>query len=860
MKTIKIFIAAVSVSLISTVCSFSQPQFDITQYKVFLEQHEDMTTSQLLEMHPAGVFRDLVQTLSEDPLYLDSIEIKFNLTDYEKSLIQKYGFMVTERLRRDSFGQQLWDIYDADLPVFISTDAILHAFHMSYDRILKDVEVEVLIPRLIELLNQLHGKMPDLESNYSTNNKMEQMLKDVDVYLTVPGKLLGQNASPYYPENNAVIDTILNLIEAEQVATYPFFSEHCKLIDFSQFRPRGHYVDSHRPELAQYFRAMMWLGRIELYLLAPQSFPYGCPPQSSEDIQRQTIDAVLLSELVDLANAYQIYEEIEDIITFFVGDQDNVTLPNLKSVLSSVKVTIASQLLDTLALQTFQDTLQTKSFASQQILSQILIHDPFSPESIVPASSFLLFGQRFVIDSYVTGSVVFDKIKYNDQFIHRMLPSTLDILFALGNDASAQLLVPELDQYHYATNLAALRYLVDSYDEQFWSTTLYNMWLNSIRTLNPPFNRENLPSFMQTAAWWQQKLNTQLSTWTELRHDNLLYAKQSYTGGEVCSFPHSYVEPIPQFFHCLHLLAETAMKKFQDISYTNDWMKYAIARYFETLSGVADTLGTIAEKELNGIAFTGEEHSFLRKMLKKMSGSGPPFDGWYTNLFYKDFSLNDGFLKKDFLVADYHTQPTDEFGNFVGKVAHAGTGPIDLAVVVAELPGFQNVAFVGPVMSSHEYTTTNFLRLTDDEWEESYLQLALRPNLVNLYLANENGESRGDGPSLLTNTTGVDDNDRDAPVPVTHIIAQNYPNPFNTSTIIGFSVPHDMTNSLTELTIYNIQGQVVKRLLKETLSSGNYLTRWNGTDDLDQSLSSGIYFYEVKVESQRCIGKMSLLK
>ncbi len=123
-----------------------------------------------------------------------------------------------------------------------------------------------------------------------------------------------------------------------------------------------------------------------------------------------------------------------------------------------------------------------------------------------PASAFLLLGQRFVIDSYITGDVVYDKIIFNGQKVLRMLPSTLDVLFALGNDASAQLLEPELARYNYSSNLAALRYLVNSYEPQFWNSSLFNGWLSMIRTLNPPQDRTSLPTFMQTAAWWQEKI------------------------------------------------------------------------------------------------------------------------------------------------------------------------------------------------------------------------------------------------------------------------------------------------------------------------------------------------------------------
>ena len=78
----------------------------------------------------------------------------------------------------------------------------------------------------------------------------------------------------------------------------------------------------------------------------------------------------------------------------------------------------------------------------------------------------------------------------------------------------------------------------------------------------------------------------------------------------------------------------------------------------------------------------------------------------------------------------------------MGWVSHAGTGPVDMAVVTATLPDFNTVAFVGPVMSYYEYTTTGFQRLTDEEWETAYLSQATRPAWTSLFLANESGESK----------------------------------------------------------------------------------------------------------------------
>jgi len=828
---------------------------DLDLYIQFLQHHKEMTSSELMDMHNAGLFNKNAQANWEYVLYSDSIQIKYKLTQSEVDLIKKHGFVVTERLKDESFGRQFLDIYHKDLPVFISTDAILHAFHSSYDRILKNVELAVLIDQVKTLLNQLHGSLPQLASSYSSHQAMDQMLKDVDIYLTVPRKLLDAAAMPYYPENISNIETLIGYIEALQPCEIPFFSSVGRKIDFSQFKPRGHYTDSNYPQLADYFKAMMWLGRIEIYLIPPKSFDL---PPMFKDMQRQIIDALLITELVELSGAQTRYDEIEDLISFFVGDQDNVTLQNLFSLRQALKLVSCDRLLDSLTVIQFQDTLKVQPYADQKILSQILFHDPFSTDSIVPASAFMLFGQRFVIDSYVTGSVVYDRIKYRGSFVKRMLPSTLDILFALGNDAAAHLLKPELDNYHYAHNLAALRYLVDSYETEFWENTMYNAWLHAIRTLNPAQDRDHLPSFMQTAAWWQQKINSQLSTWTELRHDNLLYAKQSYTGGVVCSYPFSYVEPVPQFYYSMKKMAEIAIQKFQSSSFSNEYLKNQIVDYFSTLMVVCDTLESIAQKELDQIALSQEEILFLKRMISIEAICGAQYYGWYPKLYYESYMYEEGLLKKDYLVADYHTAPTDEFGSAVGWVAHAGTGPVDMAIMVAELSDGQPVAFIGPVLSYYEYTSTNFFRLTDEEWKETYLQTALRPSWVNLYMADASGELRGDGPVLLTS---IDDDRRsDTQLPTTHLMAKNYPNPFNATTIISFVIPYHLSNSETRLTVYDIQGKIITHLLRETLPAGSYLTKWNGSNEQGALVSSGIYFYELRVGEHRIVGKMNLMK
>ncbi len=815
-------------------------QFSIDAYKAFLNSSKNLTAQELYGLHPAGVFRFAVPTDMSGAAYLDSVSLKYELTDDEKSLLAKNGFVVTERLSHGSFGQALGDIYHKDLPVFVSTDAILHTIHMSYDDILMTAEKRILIAKLDTLLGLLHDKLPALAAKYSAHPEITQMINDVDIYLTVPRILLGSIATPKFSANIGVVDTLLDYIAKEDAVLYPIFSSTERNIDFSQFTTRGHYTQSE--ELGRYFKAMMWLGKIEVYLIAPVSAD---PPPSDKDIQRQTIDAVLIHELADTSNAFPLLNEIDSIIKFFVGESDNVTLDNIGTIAEEIGLNDASELLDTLKWHEFQDTLSSKPFAFQRILSQILYSDPFDVEKVKPASAFLLLGQRFIIDSYVTGNVVYDKVP-----TRRMLPSPLDVLFATGNDAAAQLLKDELEEYEYAPNLAALRYLIDSYGGDFWTVSIYNAWLESIRSLNPPTDRSSLPPFMQTAAWWQEKMNTQLASWSQLRHDNLLYAKQSYTPGVICSFPESYVEPIPEFYDAVRTYAEMAESKFQQPPLNT----LAAGYYFSHLKGVADTLGAIARKELSGTVLSDAEKGFLQRMLFDAQMCGMVYDGWYTRLFYGSKSVVDS----DMVVADIHTAPTDEMGGFVGWVLHVGTGPINMAVVVTPLPGGNLTAFVGPVMSYYEHLSTGFKRLTDEEWKSAYaLSPSLRPSFVNAYLATTDGSARPAGASLLT---AVKEPPSTGSLPKTIQLSQNYPNPFNSMTTIAFTIPRPLSHSRAVISVYNINGQVVRRILSGNLEAGNYTVRWDGKDDRGVPVASGVYFYRLNIGTSAASGKLILLK
>ena len=90
------------------------------------------------------------------------------------------------------------------------------------------------------------------------------------------------------------------------------------------------------------------------------------------------------------------------------------------------------------------------------------------------------------------------------------------------------------------------------------------------------------------------------------------------------------------------------------------------------------------------------------------------------------------------------------------------------------------------------------------------------------------------------------------------ILHQNYPNPFNPETTISFTLK-DPALSL-KLNIYNIKGQLVKTLYDGALQKGQHSFVWNGTDETNCQVSSGVYFYRLSNGKESRQRKMVLLK
>jgi len=103
-------------------------------------------------------------------------------------------------------------------------------------------------------------------------------------------------------------------------------------------------------------------------------------------------------------------------------------------------------------------------------------------------------------------------------------------------------------------------------------------------------------------------------------------------------------------------------------------------------------------------------------------------------------------------------------------------------------------------------------------------------------------------------TTDVTDTDL---LPAATALHQNFPNPFNPETTLYYTLSEQ---TLVEIAIFDLKGRVVRKLLSEIHEPGEHSLVWDGRNDQDRELPSGIYFSHMRTESFQATRKMLLLK
>nr|MBC8385497.1 T9SS type A sorting domain-containing protein [Candidatus Cloacimonadota bacterium] len=97
-------------------------------------------------------------------------------------------------------------------------------------------------------------------------------------------------------------------------------------------------------------------------------------------------------------------------------------------------------------------------------------------------------------------------------------------------------------------------------------------------------------------------------------------------------------------------------------------------------------------------------------------------------------------------------------------------------------------------------------------------------------------------------------------LPEKPLILYNYPNPFSSSTTIFYNLTAENSQN-AEISIYNVKGQKVRTFTEQQISrSSDQQITWNGRDNNDKPLASGLYFYRLSIDNYSMTKKMILTK
>lgn len=883
---------------------------------------------------PFGIYTPRLVTVVPDAPLLDpgkELENVVNLGDFTFSteqlrLLKSNGFVVTPALRHGKpLGyNEMYDLYtdcrEGGIPQFITTDALLHGFHLMFDRILKTCEEERFIAQLNALLKALEEKTRRQYEAATDKTVRAALFRNLD-YLWVALKLLNPpDVLPVEPLLGGQYHDELELIRNAEafLVDSPIFHYP---EDYTQYKPRGHYTRSE--ELQRYFRTMMWLGRMT----------FSCAQDTDYD-RTMTLSAILLAQAlvqarIDGRSGIDLWEDIYQPTVFFVGKSDDIHYrPYL-----DLGYSIYGKSFPIYPPDTFADQTKLTTFLREiEKTAPAQIGYPGQPKK-----GFRFMGQRFVPDSWILDELVYNKTP------DRWMPSGLDVMIVLGPQSAAQQewafqYLPEGDKHnpYYTAKLETLKRIFRSYPDETWAQNAYWNWLYCLMPLQMA-KGAGYPLFMQTDAWRNKDLHAALASWAELRHDTILYVKQSGTERGMppsAAEVQGYVEPNPHLFARLTSLANFMIEGLKSRDLLFDDFRRHLAAFAELSARLAD----IAEKELSRRRLSSEDYQLIFDFGKtlydlatfqpEIPSEGPPA-----------FGADD--LEPMPVIADVHTDANS------GLVLEAGVGYPYAVYVICNIEGRPTIA-KGAGFSYYEFTHPATDRLTDEQWRkilttneapappswiarffsgqgkpavatlpwdkprsttvsvnlpervESNATFALTFTFINdwddappsVSLLSPSGSAipldvvkAASGWSAVVSThnlpsgtaylhieKGTDDQrlfyrtsfqitrattvENDLPA-ADFELAQNYPNPFNGATLIRLSLPQT-AHVLVE--VFDLKGRRVALLADVDAPAGVYHVPWDGRSDDGRIMGSGIYYYRLKTVDFVDVKQMILLR
>jgi hypothetical protein len=612
---------------------------------------------------------------------------QFGKFSSEQKQLQKNGFVVSPTKE-----EQLFYIYEKNqylkIPSFITTDSVLHVYHIFYDYSLRSIENDKLIGFTKELTKNMLAKSIFLYNNIKNTEVKNAALKNAEYFL-VAQMLIGGDVPDNVPKDvqqtaNNELQLIENHSGFSKSEIFPYD------LDYSQFIPRGHYTRN--DDFKKYFKTMMWYGNVPfpLYLKDKQRNVEG------------TLQALLITYLMflekDGMQDLELWENIYEPTVFYAGKSDDLTIYDYKKLLLNVY----GENIDIEELNN-RDKIN-KLYKEAEKFPEPKIQAAYTSVDTPVGKQFRLIGQRYIPDSEIIQGVVEPAI--------RPIPKGLDVMAVLGSDRAYNIEINRFKENEkwgkYETQIKMLKKEFGKISEDDWKQNMYYGWLWTLKTLINPYEK-GYPSFMTNEAWQDKSLNTSLGSWAELRHDSILYGKQvgaECGGGEEMPHVKGYVEPSYETYNRLLWLTKYSKQNLKD----RKLLSSSIESKMDSFEQLLNFLIKCSLKELRNEELSVEEYDQINVYggLLEYLTSSLVDDGVRWDEITSDTDKNMA------VIADVYTVAPNKYSP--GGYIEEAVGPAYEIYVVVPIGG--NLYLTrGAVFSYFEFFSEQ--RLTDEKWQKN---------------------------------------------------------------------------------------------------------------------------------------------
>ncbi len=595
--------------------------------------------------------------------------------------LAEQGFVIVPSKLR-LFHEAYADQYGAGTPVFVTTDAAYHAWHLIFDKILRDIEQKRLLPALEGLVSGMlrNGaqQQDELAGTALADEaaRVHDLLAATATILGVPSGKLSQRAKA----------------EVELIKAHTAYTESPTLgtrTDYSLFTPRGHYTRNE--DLTRYFVAMSVLGQ-HAFLVPGSRMPDRSIVGETDGLRLGLLAA---RTLVGDPELEQLWRQVFEPSAFLVGAADDYTPFELAAAVEAADP------------GAWADPLLAADDATLLLVAEALLReravqvDPERP-------SVRLMGTRFVLDSWILDQLVGPNV--GTQTDPRVMGSPLDVAAAFGSDVALAIqdAAGQTAKANYPEQMAAMRAAVAARPDEAWGRTVYDAWLAAVEPMWLP-RGEAFPDFMRSGAWAVKSQQTGFGSYAELKHDTILYTKQAFgdTGGGPMPRPvRNWVEPDPVPFGRLSAMAELMRAGLDDRGLLLREQGQLLRDYID----LVDRLARIATDELAGAPISDEDNDWLRfigseleRVWARSGAARPGSDG--------DALDEDAAIIADIMRGLDPVSRTDE-------VLEIGTGYVDRIFVIVPDDAGRFAVASGGVYSYYEFPWPTSDRLTDESWLE----------------------------------------------------------------------------------------------------------------------------------------------